>query len=297
LLTDREELRSSVEEQCADCHESVGGEYADGIHAQSLAQGEANAPSCAECHGSHRIQPPDVPRTRVSDTCGTCHGEIYENYKSSVHGAALYGRDNPDVPVCTDCHAAHDIADPTTAAFRLSSPQMCGECHADEEMMAKYDISTDVFNTYVTDFHGTTVTLFQHNSPNEPTNKAVCYDCHGIHDIQSVTDATEEEIQARLLPTCQKCHPDATENFPASWLSHYVPSLEHYPLVYLVNIFYVVLIPTVLGGFLLFIGSDIFRRVTDIWWRPRGTGRHAADAPTPSSETSASDTDRSEDSK
>jgi hypothetical protein len=153
---------------------------------------------------------------------------------------------------------------------------MCGDCHANEVMMSKYDISTNVFDSYVADFHGTTATIFAHENPNEPINTAVCYDCHGVHDIQSISDATEQQIQERLLETCRACHPDASENFPASWMSHYEPSLENYPAVYLVDLFYKVLIPTVMGGFLLFIGSDIFRRFTDRWVarrkRRRGDG-------------------------
>jgi hypothetical protein len=283
LLVNREELRTSVEVNCVRCHLEVGNQFADGIHAEAAAGGDLNAASCADCHGSHLILPPNVPRTRISDTCGTCHEEIFVAYKDSVHGSALYGRNNPDVPVCTDCHGAHQIDDPTTAAFRLSSPVMCGECHANEVMMEKYDISTNVFDSYISDFHGKTVTLFEHTSPNEPTNKAVCYDCHGVHDIQSMSEATEEEMQERILVTCQKCHPDANENFPSSWMSHYEPSLENYPLVYLVTIFYKILIPTVLGGFLLFIGSDVFRRTSDRFVArreaKRGKKRGAADAP------------------
>ena len=263
MLLNRDTLRTNVEANCIRCHEDIGNLAADGIHAEKAANGDLNAASCADCHGSHQILQPNVPRTHISDTCGTCHEDIFTAYKGSVHGAALYGRYNSDVPVCTDCHGAHQIDDPTTAAFRLSSPLMCGECHANEELMEKYDISTNVFNSYVTDFHGKTVTMFEHTAPNEPTNKAVCYDCHGVHDIQSISDAHEDEMQARILVTCQKCHPDANENFPSSWMSHYEPSLENYPVVYLVTLFYKILIPTVLGGFMLFIGSDVFRRTTD----------------------------------
>lgn len=277
LLVDRAQLRLNVEAACTDCHEGAAEESADGIHATRIAEGELNAASCADCHGSHNIQLPNVPRTRISDTCGDCHTEVFDTFKTSVHGSALYGRDNPDVPVCTDCHGAHNIDDPTTAAFRQASPQMCGECHANEVMMEKYDISTAVFDTYVADFHGTTVTLFNHENPNEPVNAAVCYDCHGVHDIQSVSEATEDQIQQRLLENCRQCHPNASENFPAAWLSHYVPSLEHYPAVYLVDLFYKVLIPTVLAGFMLFIFSDIFRRLSDRWLARRkakaGAGR------------------------
>jgi predicted CXXCH cytochrome family protein len=262
----------SVETACKDCHGDVAELAADGIHAQRIAEGELNAASCADCHGAHEIQDPQVPRWRGSAACAKCHGEIAEQYADSVHGEALLGEGNPDVPVCTDCHGVHDMVDPTTAQFRLSSPQMCGECHADEEMMARYGISTNVFDTYVADFHGTTVTLFQHTSPNEETNKAVCYDCHGIHNIQSPTDENSQVMAANLLTTCQQCHPDANENFTASWMGHYEPSLDKYPIVYLVDLFYKVLIPTVIGGFALFIFSDIYRRVTD---RRRSTkGKH-----------------------
>jgi predicted CXXCH cytochrome family protein len=263
LLVDREQLRTNVESSCMDCHQGAADKSADGIHATRIAEGELNAASCADCHGSHNIQIPDQPRNRVSETCGTCHEEVYTAFEASVHASTRYGRLSPDAPVCTDCHGAHDIPDPTTAAWRNSSPQMCGDCHADKEMMSKYDISTNVFDTYVADFHGTTTTLFVHDNPNEPVNTAVCYDCHGVHDVQPLSEATEEQIQERLLATCRECHPDASENFPASWMSHYEPSLENYPAVYLVDLFYKIFIPTILGGFLLFIGSDIFRRVSD----------------------------------
>ena len=47
----------------------------------------------------------------------------------------------------------------SSAAAVWGSPELCASCHADEELMAPYDISTDVFETYVDDFHGTTVIL------------------------------------------------------------------------------------------------------------------------------------------
>ena len=112
-----------------------------------------------------------------------CHSAIYEQYKASVHGAALVGEDNPDVPdvqTVMACILLMIPGQPSSAA----SPELCGGCHRDEQMMGKYGISTDVFNTYVSDFHGTTVTLFEKQSPDQATNKAVCFDCHGIHNIK-----------------------------------------------------------------------------------------------------------------
>jgi len=266
----RRELTIGMQQVCKDCHADVYERNADGVHAQHIVDGDMQAATCYDCHGNHSIQPPNKPRERISQTCGNCHSAINEQYAASVHGAALLGEDNPDVPVCTDCHGVHDIPDPTTAAFRLSSPNMCGTCHADVDLMRKYDISTDVFNTYVADFHGTTITLFEHESLAERTNMAVCYDCHGVHNILPATDENSQIIKANLLATCQQCHPDATENFPDAWTSHYKPSLEHYPIVYLVNLFYAIVIPATVGGFLLFIGTDIFRRI-----RERFQGGHS----------------------
>jgi hypothetical protein len=80
-------------------------------------------------------------------------------------------------------------------------------------------------------------------------------------------------IKANLLTTCQQCHPDANDNFPDSWTSHFKPSVEHNPLVYFVNLFYMIVIPATVGGFLLFIGSDIFRRIRERFGRKRQGGQ------------------------
>ena len=245
---------------CQRCHEDVFDRQLDSTHATAMAEGKLEAATCADCHGGHAIQVPDKPRERISQTCAKCHAKINEEYATSVHGAALLGEDNPDVPVCIDCHGVHNIADPTTALFRVRSPLLCAKCHADKALMSKYDISTDVFETYVADFHGTTVELFEKQSPDQETNKAVCYDCHGVHNILPPTDENSQVIKENLLKTCRQCHPNATANFSDAWTSHFKPSLENNTLIYLVNQFYLILIPFVIGGFCIFILSDIYRR-------------------------------------
>lgn len=259
----RRDLTVQMESVCTACHQDIAKLNHDGVHTQAIEEGDLNAATCFDCHGNHAIHDPNEPRERISQTCGQCHSEINEQYSTSVHGAALLGDQNPDVPVCIDCHGVHNIANPTTAEFRSNSPDMCAECHADDALMTKYDISTNVFDTYVADFHGTTVELFERQHPNQETNKAVCYDCHGVHNIKAASDENSQVIKANLLTTCQQCHPDATENFSDAWMSHFEPSLENNTLVYLVDLFYAIFIPAILGGFALFIGSDIFRMVTD----------------------------------
>jgi hypothetical protein len=152
------------------------------------------------------------------------------------------------------------VEGPSTGPFHLFSPLVCAECHADEELMSKYGISTDVFDTYVSDFHGKTVVLFEATTPDQETNKPVCVDCHGIHDMKKVDDPESYVIKENLLGTCQKCHPDASANFSSAWLGHYIPDRERFPIVYFVRLFYLIFIPATLGIMAIFVGTDIVRR-------------------------------------
>jgi hypothetical protein len=141
---------------------------------------------------------------------------------------------------------------------------MCGKCHIDESIMGKYGLSTNVLNTYVGDFHGTSV-IFDQQSPDQDTNKPVCFDCHGVHDIKRVDDpAGGIAIKENMLKKCARCHGnEIPPGFTDSWLSHYTPSAQDYPLVYFVDLFYKVFIPLVLGGMAVFVVSDIVRRTID----------------------------------
>lgn len=248
---------------CIQCHESMYNATLDSVHQTALAAGNENAAVCTDCHGSHDITAPDEPRTRIPQTCERCHSEIYARYEQSVHGAALIGEGNPDVPTCIDCHGVHNVEGPSAGSFHLFSPQICAECHADQELMDKYGISTDVFDTYISDFHGTTVMLFEEVAPDQETNKPVCIDCHGVHDMRMVDDPESRVMKENLLATCQRCHPDATANFPSSWLSHYEPNPETTPAVYYVNLFYQILIPGVIGGMVVFVATDAYRRISN----------------------------------
>jgi hypothetical protein len=155
---------------------------------------------------------------------------------------------------------------------------MCGKCHTNPAIMDKYGISTNVLNTYVADFHGTTVTLFEKQSPDQITNKPVCFDCHGVHNIAATNDPQRGlQVKANLLKACQKCHPDVTtETFTDAWLSHYIPSVEKYPIVYYVNLFYKFFIPAVLIPMAALVVMDFGRMLINRFRKPR---RHVAPEP------------------
>jgi predicted CXXCH cytochrome family protein len=245
---------------CTACHAEQAAGQADSVHSQALAAGNLRAATCIDCHGAHDITPPDEPRTRISETCGTCHTIAFAEYQDSVHGQALFAGD-PNVPTCVDCHGVHGIQHPTTALFRNRSPELCAGCHADEELMDQYSITTNVFDSYLTDFHGSTVQLFEQQDPDVATNKAVCFDCHGVHNIAPPDAENSRVIKENLLATCQQCHPDATSNFPEAWIGHYPPTFDSHPLLYAVTTFYKILIPGVLAGFALLIGLDVLGRL------------------------------------
>ena len=256
----RREVSLLYYQNCARCHQDKYDATMDSVHQQALENGNQEAALCVDCHGYHDVTDPNDPRSKSPETCERCHSLIYAEYAESVHGSALIGEGNPDVPTCIDCHGVHNVSGPSNPDFHLFSPQICAECHADEELMGKYGISTNVFDSYVSDFHGTTV-IFEQQFPGQETNKPVCIDCHGVHNMQKVDQAESQVMQENLLATCQRCHPDASGNFADSWLGHYEPSLENFPAVYLVDLFYSIFIPAVLGFMVLFVFGDATRRL------------------------------------
>ena len=245
---------------CETCHPEVYRRELDSTHAQQIAAGNWAAAICIDCHDPHTAQA-SPSRIEIPVTCSKCHSSIYNEYEQSIHGEALTDANNTDVPTCVDCHGVHNQEDPRTAQFRLNSPTLCAECHADPAKMNKYGVSAGVLDTYVADFHGTTVTLFERQSPDVATNKPVCYDCHGVHNMKRADDPGSQVYKENILKTCQKCHPDASQSFSATWLSHYRPDVRKFPLVFFVDLFYKILIPAVIGFMLVYVGLDFFGRL------------------------------------
>jgi len=249
-------------EVCKNCHFANYNKTLDSIHYDLLVKGNRKAPVCTDCHSAHNVTPPGRPRSHISQTCSTCHTAVYNEYGKSVHGRALVEEENADVPACTDCHGVHNILNSKTPDFHTDSTELCSNCHTNKAMMDKYGISTRVVQTYLNDFHGTTLTLRKRQSTDAWTDKAVCIDCHGTHNISRVDAPDSPVMKANLVKTCGKCHADAGDNFPAAWLSHYEPSPGKAPLVYFVKLFYTLLIPFMVVGLSIHIGVNLWRVIT-----------------------------------
>ncbi|MGC9451893.1 MAG: rhodanese-like domain-containing protein [Oceanipulchritudo sp.] len=242
---------------CATCHSNEGlteeyrmrfpeaaNHYAESIHGQALMKfGLIVAPSCNDCHGVHNIKPAVNPEsmvhhTNIDETCGACHVGIAEQYARSVHGQHLDDAGKM-VAVCNDCHTAHEIEIPSSAHFKATSDQKCGECHADR------------LHNYHETYHGKAMVLGEANAAPEV---AACYDCHGYHDILPADDPASRLSEANIVGTCAECHEGATASF-----AQYVPHADHtdkenYPALYYAFVF----MTSLLIGVFIFFGIHTF---------------------------------------
>ncbi|GAB4461516.1 MAG: hypothetical protein Kow0070_19190 [Anaerolineales bacterium] len=257
------ELSRAYYQTCEKCHSVNYKKAQDSMHAKAAEAGNLDAPICTDCHGAHDIRPPDEPRSLISETCRQCHTQIVDTYRQSVHGAALMAEENPDVPVCTDCHGVHNIQDPRTAQFRVAEPELCAGCHANKELMSKYGLSADVYSIYKRSWHGVDVSVYKAKWPTIWHDSAVCSDCHGIHDIRSTDDPQSSVNPNNLLATCQKCHPGAGPNWTDAWTGHNEISLERTPFLFYVDRFYKLFVPFVLWVCIIYVALQIIRATVD----------------------------------
>lgn len=233
---------------CGGCHdepESLIDGYLTSVHGRALLlSGLIDAPSCSDCHGAHSIIEAASDRASTShvnspETCGACHVLLLEEWKAhSAHGLAWEA--DQDGPVCIDCHASHEIADPTVAPTRLASARVCGECHA--EYLSEFRDS----------FHGKANDLGY-------VSGATCSDCHTPHSNLPASDARSSIHPDNLMDTCGACHSGLTASM-LSFDPHNDPSDPE-------DNFYVYVVWIVMTG--LLIGVFSFFGLHDAFWLQR----------------------------
>lgn len=212
--------------------------YMDSIHGFALSkEGLLVAANCQSCHGSHHIlsrKNPQSPtyKTNIPKTCGSCHAKIDLDFENGAHGHAV-ASGNLKAPVCTDCHTAHAILQPTEAAFRMQSTPICGSCH------------TDKMSTYRDTFHS------QLGSLGGYVETARCWDCHGAHEILPASDPRSPIAPANLVKTCGRCHAGANLSFVQYQPHANARDRKLNPALYYVRLFMNVLLISVLTFFLI----------------------------------------------
>lgn len=245
---------------CNRCHYAYYTRVLDGIHYAQLAKGNTRAPTCVDCHGAHATQNPGTSRPGISKKCATCHAEISATYEASVHGRALVDNNNQDVPSCTDCHGAHAIRDPRRPDVHAATHTICAKCHDNKTLMAKYDLSSNVLTSYLDDFHGASNLLYAEGVGEPRRPMATCTSCHGVHNIQPFNkEGSRDAVRARVATLCRNCHEAVPDAFADAWLSHYDPTPETAPLVWLVLWAYRILIPMIVAGLVLHILLHLYK--------------------------------------
>jgi predicted CXXCH cytochrome family protein len=239
----------NVPRTCGQCHgnngmaekhglASVYPKYVDSIHGFALSkEGLLVAANCQSCHGSHHIlsrKDPDSPtyKANIPKTCGSCHAKINDDYMAGAHGKAVAGG-NLKAPVCTDCHTAHQILQPTESEFRMQSTPICGSCH------------TDKLSTYRDTFHS------QLGSLGGYVETARCWDCHGAHQILPTSDPNSPVNPANLVATCGRCHTGANKSFVQYQPHANARDRKLNPALFYVRLFMNLLLASVLTFFVI----------------------------------------------
>jgi cytochrome b subunit of formate dehydrogenase len=202
---------------CASCHAEVAQQYRESTHGQLEAKKDKNAPSCAECHGTHDILGKRNPASltfplNVPTLCARCHRtgekaavrytgtqlEIVERYTESIHGKGLIKSGLVVTAVCTSCHTAHSVlpADSLKSSVNPNNvPATCGVCHVGIQEQFEKSV------------HSPKVTATTKQLP-------VCSECHSAHTI-SRTDA--QGFKLVIMGRCGKCHEQIAKSYFESY--------------------------------------------------------------------------------
>ena len=198
---------------CTACHAEAGQLFAKSRHGELLASGDANAPSCKECHGTHSVQNKRNPAsptfaTNVPTLCAKCHQEgnkaatryagteheIINHYTESIHGKGLLKSGLTVTATCSDCHTAHDIRpskDTLSSVNAANIPTTCGNCHH------------GIQDQFLGSVHAKMVGKTEHELP-------VCSDCHSAHTIRR-TDA--DGFKMDIMTKCGRCHEKIADTY------------------------------------------------------------------------------------
>lgn len=218
---------------CSICHEAEVGDYDRGRHGLLHRAGDANAPYCTDCHGTHGIlehtvsenepltlqqivrQSPTYARN-VPNLCARCHRDggqaalrnfgpedhIVEKYTMSIHGKGLLESGLTVTATCTDCHSPHKelpLSDPESTVHPTHIAETCGKCHDGIYEKFQQSIHSAIGNP---DYEERRV----RGMPELPH----CNNCHPAH-AASRTDQPEFELG--IMQQCGECHEEVTEAY------------------------------------------------------------------------------------
>jgi predicted CXXCH cytochrome family protein len=176
--------------------------YKTSVHGQRIFEGDKRAATCASCHGNHNIRKATDPISRVfisnlPSMCNGCHGDEkymkpyniptnqYEEFKSSVHGVALFKKGDLNAPTCNTCHGNHAAAPPEVESIS----KVCGICHV------------------------LTAEMFQESPHKKVFKEEDIHECGACHSNHNIIDPTDEMLGVGEKSVCVKCHKSDDEGY------------------------------------------------------------------------------------
>jgi hypothetical protein len=267
---------------CLGCHGSMEGDV--NVNQEKFSKSVHGSFDCVMCHmvlkgaqhqGLSGVKPDKSLQTLANSlmskskidplaqaACVSCHPDIYEEYKASVHGKNVMVKKSSDGPVCTSCHGSPHYIMPKTskesAVNHFNVVKTCGTCHDEKIMVEKYGLSPDVMERYKESFHGRKLKLGQIGAPS-------CANCHGAHDIKDVTDPTSPVFGKNKIATCGKCHSGATSKFVAA-ITHKPP----HPIAHFTEIALIILTVSVFIFICVHVLLSIFAEIRDRLFKKGG---------------------------
>ena len=146
------------------------------------------------------------------DTCVACHSALEGELAKPAHQFEVDVHHQAGL-TCVDCHGG-DANDDTMDAMsrakgfrgapkKIQTPDFCARCHSDATYMHRFNpkMRVDQLSEYLTSVHGKRL-------KQADTKVAACVDCHGVHNILSVSDTRSPVYPANVAATCARCHSD-----------------------------------------------------------------------------------------
>jgi len=200
--------------KCETCHEEYSDLVKSDIH-HRLKGKVKNPPDCKKCHGTHEVQtPPKENKLKVKEYCSKCHTSLV--LANPYHSKSVEGNK------CISCHKQNGYIKLTQSVHKNLE---CADCHnyisnnlgnhpknvGATQKADCYLCHSAIAKEHRESIHGISL--------NEGIDEAaMCWNCHGSHDIQKVKDPKSLVYPKNLGSTCGTCHdnPKLVEKFSFS---------------------------------------------------------------------------------
>ncbi|MDA3859929.1 MAG: cytochrome c3 family protein, partial [Melioribacteraceae bacterium] len=205
-IVDEDHEDKVIKVNCLDCHDEYEASVKNDIH-HKLKKQISGKPTCKSCHGTHTIISPAKFKSPTKQYCGKCHTNGKIQLVGNYHATSL------NEETCFDCHDSEEYK--PELSISVHSPLSCVDCHGyvarnieeHQDGLVKnnkancYSCHNDVSKIHAESIHGLTLAGGEEDA-------AMCWNCHGSHNILSANDSLSTTNPINIGKTCGTCHDD-----------------------------------------------------------------------------------------